>query len=577
MSRNEDNKSYPNQRASISSAVSATNSLSGARLLARTDSFSKSRSNSVSVPEDEQQQAMLEIPKAHENDALAQLKKGNALQRRASKRFSAYHMAKLANQSATEPMNSPPPKSIPLPNISADSSKTTEENFKAHSRISSTASVEYHPVDPVLKLKHESAQQDLIVIFLKVGEQVKRCLTSPHLNSNKLRLLFVEKFAYSPGGDVFPEIYIKEPKYDVLCEIEDSQLQDIEDGTLFQLKIPTPSTPSALLQMFSELKKSLLEEQSSAFQELKDMLHNKIQPNEMPKSSDSVTVVNPDHYEEVQAIKQEVSTLKQIQSSHKKTLQTTIDTILGQLQTFQSLSITTGKSANRDYMEKSQSKLSEVSDNLLSKVDDLQDLIEALRKDVAIRGARPPKKKIDIVAGELAAAKQDLEVMTDYIEVEKPNWKTIWESELDRVCEEQQFMTLQEDLVFDLKEDLNKAFETFDLVKMCCEQKEKAPKRNINNPILPIAKPGTYNLLRDQVLVEVQSVSPDHDGRLEAIRKAERLRAREKEYAESEAFEDELGNFVEKGNFKKAGCFEEIERQRRLKDEENLRVNYGLI
>ena len=178
---------------------------------------------------------------------------------------------------------------------------------------------------------------------------------------------------------------------------------------------------------------------------------------------------------------------------------------------------------------------------------------------------------------ELDSAKKDLDQMRNYIDVEKPNWKTIWEAELDRVCEEQQFMTLQEDLVFDLQEDLNKVMETFDLVKLCCEQQEKAPKKNKGNPILPIAKPGTYNMIRDQVLTEVQNLNPDHDSRVEAIKKAEKLRNREKEYKENEAFEDELGNFVEKGNFKKAGGIEEIERLRKQKDEENLRVNFGLI
>lgn len=37
-----------------------------------------------------------------DDDALSQLKKGTNLQRRASKRYSAYHMAKLTNQSTTE-------------------------------------------------------------------------------------------------------------------------------------------------------------------------------------------------------------------------------------------------------------------------------------------------------------------------------------------------------------------------------------------------------------------------------------------------------------------------------------------
>lgn len=574
LSRNEDALKYQHtpQRSSVSSVVSATTSLAGAG------------PTSTSAHIETKQIPTLEVPKGSESDALTQLKKGNNLQRRASKRFSAYHMAKLANQTASDPSNSPTSKNLAVPAAAAAAAAANvsdTESIKMErqpSRISSASSVDYHPMTGAPEPKGDNSSIDEIVVFLKIGEKVKRCVTSSHLSFNKLRLLFVEKFAYSPGGDVFPDIYVKEPKYEAFYELEESHLHGIIDGSVFQLLVQS----SSLDEQFRQLQDGLLEKQDTIFQNLKEIIQNSTHVSSPdyssgPKSSDSATVIHEDHRKEVAHIRHEITVLKQIHSDQKRSLQNTINAIVEKLQKFQSLSITTGKSANRDYMEKSQSKLSEVSDNLLSKVDDLQDVIEALRKDVAIRGARTPKKKIENVSSELDSAKKDLDQMRNYIDVEKPNWKTIWEAELDRVCEEQQFMTLQEDLVFDLQEDLNKVMETFDLVKLCCEQQEKAPKKNKGNPILPIAKPGTYNMIRDQVLTEVQNLNPDHDSRVEAIKKAEKLRNREKEYKENEAFEDELGNFVEKGNFKKAGGIEEIERLRKQKDEENLRVNFGLI
>ncbi|CDO93368.1 unnamed protein product [Kluyveromyces dobzhanskii CBS 2104] len=582
LKRNEDSTKYQpqNKRSSVSSLISVTTSLADSRPSVRTTPSPDSRSNSISTTSDHKPSGSLEIPKTTESDALTQLKKGNNLQRRASKRFSAYHMAKLANQTASDPTKSPTSKnlSVPIP-TAALADPETKRKEKHLSQISSTSSVEYHPMTGEPETRSDVPSEGEVVIFLKVGDRVKRCVTGYQLTFNKLRLLFVEKFAYTSGGDVFPDIYMKEPKYESFFELEESQLHNVQDGSVFQLQIQK----SSFDEQFRQLENGLVEKQDTLFQNLKELIQNftHIPSSDSPndsRSSNSTAVQINDHRREVAQIKHEITILKQIHSSQKNSLQNTIDTIVAKLQKFQGLSINTGKSVNRDYMEKSQSKLSEVSDNLLSKVDDLQDVIEALRKDVAIRGAKTPKKKIESVSAELASAKKDLDQMRNYIEVEKPNWKTIWEAELDRVCEEQQFMTLQEDLTFDLEEDLQKVIETFDLVKMCCEQQEKAPKKNNKgNPILPIAKPGTYNMIRNQVLTEVQNLNPDHDSRVEAILKAEKLRTREKEYKENEAFEDELGNFVEKGNFKKAGGIEEIERLRKQKDEENLRVNFGIL
>lgn len=627
LNRNEDSTKFryhQKQRSSVSSVVSNTTSLADTSPTVRSTSLAKPTSKSLNEQKsapvlslseasttDKDQNSIqsstakpvgeqkhydtLEVPtSSSESDALTQLKKGNNLQRRASKRFSAYHMAKLANQTAADPANSPSSKSLAKStsiNLTENESNNTRTEDHVRSRVSSSASVELHPFSGEQEASgsfddnsNPNGSHNNIVIFLKVGNKVKRCFTSSNLSFNKLRLLFVEKFAYSPGGDIFPEIYIREPKYEAFYELEESQLHNIKDGSIFQLQIPAPS----LEQQLQQLNEVVVEKQASFFENIKTLIqeistHPTTPSNHtsgiinQTKSSDSSTVVDVDHHQEIAQIKHEMTILKQIHSSQKKTLENTITDISEKLQKFQSLSVTTGKSANRDYMEKSQSKLSEVSDNLLSKVDELQDVIEALRKDVAIRGARPPKKKIENVSLDLESAKNDLERMSKYIEVEKPNWKTIWEAELDRVCEEQQFMTLQEDLVFDLQEDLKKVLETFELVKMCCEQQEKAPKKNKGNPILPIAKPGTFNMIRDQVLYEVQSLNPDHDSRVEAIKKAEKLREREREYRENEAFEDELGNFVEKGNFKKAGGIEEIEKLRKQKDEENLRMNFGML
>ena len=83
--------------------------------------------------------------------------------------------------------------------------------------------------------------------------------------------------------------------------------------------------------------------------------------------------------------------------------------------------------------------MSDDSDLLITKVDDLQDIMEEMRKDVAQRGVRVSDKQLKHILKDINLAKKSLHDMTLYISKERPVWKKIWEAELDKVCEEQQF------------------------------------------------------------------------------------------------------------------------------------------
>lgn len=498
------------------------------------------------------------------NAALAQLKNSDTLQRRASKRFSAYHIAKLTHQSASEAAAMvTPPHSI------EGSSKEAENSYSM---------VEKNDNEPALLNSVQPTPQEpknrLVNVFLKLDGKVKKCTLDLPTSFTSLRLLFVERFTYTPGSSNFPEIYIKEPAYKEYYELEASQLDKIKDGSVLSLQSIENSKCSTATMSFDrlceEFEKGLKNHQAAIFAEIQSLRnsepHSASLSSFQRKSSSCSSA-------EIEDIRRQLSILNQIHNAKQKSLEENVTNILEKVAKFKSLSFNSSSTTNRVYMEKSHMKLSEVSDNLLGKVDDLQDVIEALRKDVAVRGSKPSRKKLDGVRTELEEAQANLDRMQEYLSIEKPNWKKIWESELEKVCEEQQFLTLQEELALDFKEDLEKVRETFGLVKMCCEEKEKNPKKN-HNPILPIAKPGTFNQLREAVLSEVQSLHPDHEERLEAIEKAEKLRMREKGYRDNSAFEDELGSFVVNNNFKKSGGIDEIEKLRRQKDEDNIRATF---
>ncbi|CCD27066.1 formin-mediated actin nucleation enhancer NDAI_0J01740 [Naumovozyma dairenensis CBS 421] len=536
-------------------------------------------------------------------EALEQLKKGNNLQRRASKRFSAYQMAKLANQSTTEAAAAAALASVdnPIPQLaeSMNSSciNSTANPVEAMSETDNPETINKADASPHMNSNSVNAlpvnasgdkpDGDMVTLFLTLKDKTKKCITTLPRNMNSLRLLFVERFAYSPGGNAFPDIYMKDTQHDIFYELDEQNLNDLKDGSIIKLLLPSTSSLDSSLSTSSMdeirvfIKEELARNQKCLLDALQksDNVPSKDSTGEVKAVSESSSIA-PVYTRELDnakgnKIKHDLAIIKQIHNVNRNDFTKAIEDILEKITKFKSMSFNTKTSANRVYMDKSQNELGEVSDSLLSRVDDLQDIIEVIRKDVADRGAKPSKKKLESVQQELLDANNDMKKMEQFIAIEKPHWKKIWETELDKVCEEQQFLTLQEELVLDLKEDLGKASETFTLINLCCEEQEKNPTRTKTNPILPILKPGTFTEVRNQLLVDVLSITPDHESRLEAIGKAEKLWQKEREYRAGDEFQDELGDFVEKSALKKSGGVEEVERLREQKNRENLRANFN--
>lgn len=537
---------------------------------------------------------------AAENDPMSQLKVKH-VQRRASKRYSAYHMAKLTNQSASdamaasalpksqisddmkEPETTDAVKNGVIPSIETPSQKHLEER-EIENDTSNDLKVSNKPTDHVTnsQLINEANDDHNITLFLRYKGRTKKCITPKISSINNLRLFFVEKFAYSPGSTSFPNLYIMDPKFSILYELEEHNLSDIHDGSLIQLDLETnfKTSDNAVSEIGTKLEEVILKAQNEILETLKNKLghasvdesvHRKETKSEESTPQNNVTSSSVD----MKHLRYQLDLLKKSYQSNKLQTEDHLEAIATKITNFKMSAIETNFNINDSYIEKSQNELGNIADSLLTKVDDLQDIIEILRKDVADRGAKPPKKKLESLLKEIKEAETDLNTMQKFMTTEKPTWKKLWESQLDKVCEEQQFLTLQEDLIEDLKDDLSRTNETFELIKLCCEEKEKNPiKTTANTPFLPLLKPGTFNEVREQMLLDVQSLNPNHEGRLDALEKAEKLWEKEKKYKNEDAFKDELGNFVENSHLKKSGGVEELDRLRRYKDEENLRNNF---
>jgi hypothetical protein len=558
------------RRSSVQSQQTKVGSIEQARRRESSSIGAAAVSSSTSSQSKEQP------PKAP-NNALAQLQKGDSLQRRASRRFSAYQYAKLTSYS--------PGKDPELP----DQSILERSKGQLHHSVNRLSSSDRSP---------EIQTPGTINVFLKIGDRVKKSPLTIPTSFTGLRLLFVEKFAYSPVSGQFPDIYVLDKESGISYELEDTMFSDVEEGSVISLNVNKNSEIlEAVNKNIDDLKEQLKSKQQEFFQstrgqiteshnELLKQLRTIVEAAAAPTESDGSTsksdnaaknapVPKPSilaDMSDLLNIRHEISVIKQINNTNKASFKESIEKVLQKVKDFKSLSLDASKASTRTYMEESHQKLSKDSDELLTKFDDLQDLIEALRKDVAQRGARPSEKQLDYVNKQLNEAQADLSNMVEYINTEKPNWKKIWESELDTVCQEQQFLTLQEDLAFDLKEDLEKATETFELVKQCCLEQTKNPRTRTAN--FPLAEPGSLPNIRDALLSEVEALKPNHDSRVEAIERAEKLRAKERQLTIMNGFEEELGGFVDDNKLKKSGGIEEVERVRRMKDEQNLRSNF---
>ncbi|OBA23196.1 AIP3-domain-containing protein [Metschnikowia bicuspidata var. bicuspidata NRRL YB-4993] len=514
------------------------------------------------------------------SDALAKLQKGNVILRRASKRFSAYQFAKLANLSGSHMLRISAELPVPQPGGATEAEDIHEAT--SHST-------------PLGKSAEDAGLADSY-IFLRIGDKTKKVQVQFPMTMASLRLLFVEKFAYSPKTASFPEIYALDLRTNVSFELEEHRVEEeVKTGTLLLLKAPTDQEESlSSLESSVHVLNSRMDTLSSELvKQIKDALDSApisahllasqvSQPatastGEASKELEQRNAMLTKALKNLQQEFKDVSQILQARDAQVKQLTAAMQHEIGMLK--EACLEESSPVKSRSFMEESYTRLSEDSDSLLTKVDDLQDMMEALRKDVAQRGVRLGAKQLKSTQKEICAVKLQLSDLIEYIRDGKPSWKKIWESELDKVCEEQQFFNLQDDLTHDLDEDIRKIEETFELIEKCSvHQSKQTPKKNAfaSQMVLPGPGESMYNL-RDAVLSEVCALKPDHESRLDAIAKAEKIRERERQLQSLTQFQEELGDFVDEKKLKSSGGIEDLEKRRQQQDAENLKSSFGVI
>ena len=116
-----------------------------------------------------------------------------------------------------------PPQTLAVP---------ATESAKEESVASDTQSETHTNVSP---LPQPPTPNQPFNVFMQVGREVKKAIVEPGLTMAMLRVLFMDKFSYSPGMDSFPAIYIRDGSSGIQYELED--MDEIKGGCLLSLNI----------------------------------------------------------------------------------------------------------------------------------------------------------------------------------------------------------------------------------------------------------------------------------------------------------------------------------------------------
>ncbi|KAL4946277.1 hypothetical protein BDV06DRAFT_183100 [Aspergillus oleicola] len=450
-----------------------------------------------------------------------------------------------------------------------------------------------------------------LTLFLQYRSKIKKYVLpegSTGLTIGRLQLAFIEKFAWNThnNGADLPEIYIQDAISGIRHELED--LNDVKDRSVLVLNVDALDEVKKHfddefggVRRLLEGVKGALDGQGNMMQRVSDRQLDAVKEIARLAAAPSVSTSSApaaggavrapisgsaSQMVELSSLRRDLAVLRQTYTDFSADIASSMGAIRSKADTVKSSAVDASVpsfegNAGRTRISQGKKELAEESERLVSRVDDLQDLIEDLRKDVVTRGVRPLPRQLETVGKDVSNVTKEIKKMQDFLQREKPIWTKIWEKELQLVCEERDQLTMQEDLAADLQDDLEKAAQTFALVEQATKQQAMAngdggpTLRNVSRNVVidPAVDPVKA---KDGVLDEVRALQPNHETRLEAIERAEKARQKELETRRVGLFQKELGKFVEEGKLKKSGGFEETERLRRVKDERNRKEMWNI-
>ncbi|KZV62995.1 AIP3-domain-containing protein [Peniophora sp. CONT] len=620
--------------------------------------------------------------------SLAALKQSDALERRASKRFSTYNISKMTgvprervpstsqgNRRSMAASNTLTPAELATladesgpSNIGMSPSprKRSQRQARGPSPMQEIAEEE-PPVPPLpptaastpskpdlhvpsvqvdgqpLPTRDPSPSPELepdgpITIFMQVGREVKKARMEPgQLQSlNSLRVLFVDKFAYNPGQGNFPAIYIRDLSSGVQYELED--MEEIKDKCLLSLNIepldqikehidsqisnltqelrdlrtavgesnrrssvitahppplaespvntvPTPRPSDAQLRGVARRLSRLVSDGPHQSQSQSQPSQSMIQPqttgqtlmpqftgmSTMSDASNRIVADLRTQFDEVQNLRRDLGTMRQLYTEFASQTKEALGGLRSQTARVRELASNQVPGA-RAYIDEGKAKLDTRSQNVLTKMEELQDTVEQVKDDVLKRQISPRAAVMKSIRDDVVAAEAELRSLTEHIKTVKPMWKKTWEEELQSIVEEQQFLNHQEEFLSDLVEDHKAVVEVFGHVEKVISIRGAAGSRGARRPNYRPPPPEEGHNGLSTVMLEIQGAAVDPERRMKAIAANQKNRERDLR-ARGDQFENELQDRQTRLN--KTGGAEEVERVRQKRNDMTLKAMFN--
>lgn len=280
-------------------------------------------------------------------------------------------------------------------------------------------------------------------------------------------------------------------------------------------------------------------------------------------------------FDEVQNLRRDLGIMRQLYTDFMKSTKESLGALRTQTHAVKQLASANVGGA-RAYIDTGKTQLDTRSQNVLTKMEELQDTVEALKGDVIKRHVTPKPQLLKTIQDDISSTLSELGSLNEHMSTIRPMWKKTWETELQNIVEEQGFWGHQEELLADLIEDHKALTEVFGHVQKVISLREGGSGRGRGRgrgrtfrPVL--AEEGHGGL--STVMMEIRGAAVDPEKRMKAI--AANQKVREKEMANrSDVFESELKGFVDGKKLKMTGGAEEAERVRQKRNELALKAMF---
>ena len=289
-------------------------------------------------------------------------------------------------------------------------------------------------------------------------------------------------------------------------------------------------------------------------------------------------------FDEVQNLRRDLGIMRQLYSEFMKQTKATLTGLRTQTQAVRQMASTQVPGA-RAYIDAGKTKLDARSQNVLTKMEELQDTVEVVKDDVLKRHISPKPQVLRAIKEGLSTVSAELESLTEHINTVKPMWKKTWEEELQSIVEEQQFLNHQEEFLADLIEDRKAVSEIYGHVEKVISLRGASGARGARGRTFKPAagdreqQPGGGGGAGgsgglSSVMLEIRGASVDPERRLKAIEASQKNRERE-QADRADEFEAELKGFVGGKKLKMTGGAEETERVRQAKNDLSLKTMFA--